>query len=152
MDAKLLNSFLSAIKTILEQIGIPDVKKGKIIKKDIMVIDREVTSMIGLVDGIKGNVAYSMDEKTAKNIVSLMMMGMEVSELDEMARSALGELTNMMSGTASSLIASLGINFDITPPSIVTGKDVYLILSTAETICIELILSVGIIEVNFAIE
>ena len=58
-----------------------------------MYVDTDITAVVGMVGQVRGNIAYSMAEDTAKKIVSAMMMGMPVEELDEMGRSALGEFS-----------------------------------------------------------
>ena len=72
-----------------------------------------------------------------------MMMGMPVEELDEMGRSALGEFSNMVTGNASTLLSNSGVQVDITPPSIIFGKDVYFIISSVETLKIDMETSLG---------
>ena len=59
-----------------------------------------------------------------------MMMGMPVMELDDMARSALSELGNMMMGNAATLLFNNNISIDITPPTLLLGSA---IISSAET-------------------
>jgi chemotaxis protein CheX len=57
-----------------------------------------------------------------------MMGGMEVSELDFMAKSALGELANMTIGSAvMKLMWSETIN--LSPPTVVIGEDMTLTVS-----------------------
>lgn len=152
MKAEILNSFLMSFVKTLEQLGVKDIKKSSVNKKEVMDIDKEVTTMIGIIGDVRGNVSYSMDVNTAKNLVSAMMMGMTVENLDEMARSGLAEMTNMITGNASMTLESKKINSEVTPPSVVTGKNIYFILSTVETISVEMSTSAGLIEVNLAIE
>ena len=42
-----------------------------------------------------------------------MMMGMPVTELDEMSQSALSELSNMLTASAATSFSNLGITIDI---------------------------------------
>ena len=58
----------------------------------------------------------------------------------------------MVTGTASTLLANFGLRVDITPPSIVFGKDVYFIVSSVDTLKIEMESSLGKIEVNIGLE
>lgn len=152
MDAKFINPFLMALKNILESYNIEGIKRGDIKKKESMNVNMDVTAVVGLIGGVRGNVAYSLSQETAKNIVSAMMMGAPVSELDGMARSAIGELSNMVTGTASGMLAGDGAMVDITPPSIIFGKDVYLIISSIETITVDMDTPYGKIEVNIGLE
>lgn len=48
-------------------------------------------------------------------------MGMPVSEFDDMARSAISELGNMVMGNAATILSNNNVMIDITPPTIITG-------------------------------
>lgn len=152
IEDKYIDPFLTALVDILGSFNITDIKKGAIRKKENMHVEMDITSVVGLTGSIKGNVAYSLSQDTAKGIVSAMMMGMEINELDDLSRSAIGEMANMVTGTASSLLAKGESPVDITPPSIIFGEDMYFIISPVETIAVEMETSCGKIEINIGIE
>ncbi len=152
MDVKYILPFLESVKSVLEQFGVTDIKRGQLAKNDIMHVNQDVTAVVGVVGQIRGNIAYSMSEDTARRIVSTMMMGMPVEQLDEMGRSAIGEFANMVTGNASILFSNTGLEVDVTPPSIIFGKDMYFIISTVQTIKIDMETSLGKIEVNIGLE
>ncbi len=152
MDIKYILPFLDGLKNILEQFGMVGIERSGLYKKDYMAVDKDVTAIIGIVGELRGNVAYSMSQDTAKNIVSSMMMGMPVEELDEVARSGIGELSNMVTGNASILLSENDVNVDITPPSIVFGSDIYFIISSVDTITVDLKTPAGEVEVNIGLE
>ena len=152
MEIKYINPFLEALVSTLGQLGIGEVKRGEMRKKERMIVDMDITSIIGLVGEIRGNIAYSLSQETAKSIVSAMMMGMPVNELDAMERSALGELANMITGAAGVIINNSGTFVDITPPSIIFGEDIYFIISSVDTITIDFDTPFGKIEVNLGLE
>lgn len=152
MDIRYINPFLEALVNTLQQFGVGEVKRGAVRKKERMIVDMDITSIIGLVGDIRGNIAYSLSQETAKPIVSNMMMGMPVTELDAMARSALGELANMVTGAAGTILSNSGTFVDITPPSIVFGEDIYFIISSVDTLTIDFETPYGKIEVNIGLE
>lgn len=152
MDIKYILPFLEALKGVLEQFGAVDIRRGDMARNDLMYVDTDITAVVGMVGQVRGNIAYSMAEDTAKKIVSAMMMGMPVEDLDEMGRSALGEFSNMVTGNASTLLSNSGVQVDITPPSIIFGKDVYFIISSVETLKIDMETSLGKVEVNIGLE
>lgn len=154
MDARYISPFLEAVKGILEQFGIQDVRRSNIAKKENMNVDKDIIAIVGLVGDVKGNVSYAFNEDTAKKIISAMMMGMPVEELDEMARSAVSEFANMITGTAVGKLSELDNVHDVlpSPPSIVFGKDIFMIISPVETLAIELETAAGKIEVNIGLE
>ena len=137
---------------VLEQFVAVYISRGDFARNDLMYVDTDITAVVGMVGQVRGNIAYSMAEDTAKKIVSAMMMGMPVEELDEMGRSALGEFSNMVTGNASTLLSNSGVQVDITPPFIIFCKDVYFIISSVETLKIDMETSLGKVEVNIGLE
>ena len=152
MDVKALDPFLVSAGSILEQFGVKGTKVASIVKKERMFVETDITVIIGITGDLKGNVSYSMSEETAKKIVSSMMMGMPITELDEIGISALGELSNMIMGTASTLLSENNYRIDITPPSTVWGKDIHFSTTTKNIICVKLDTEAGELEVNMGIE
>ena len=67
-----------------------------------------------------------MFEKVKESIASKMMMGMPVDTLDDMASSALCELSNMIMGSTATLFSTEKIAMDITPPISLHGSNLKL--------------------------
>lgn len=78
----------------------------------------ELTALIGISGQLEGNVLYGFTQDSARSIAS-KMIGQEVIEMDEMALSAIGEIANMITGNAATLLANLGTECEITPPVII---------------------------------
>ncbi|MCH7705423.1 MAG: chemotaxis protein CheX [Chloroflexi bacterium] len=78
----------------------------------------ELTALIGISGKLEGNVLYGFTQESAKRIAS-KMIGREVVEMDELALSAIGEIANMITGNAATLLANLGAVCEITPPVII---------------------------------
>lgn len=78
----------------------------------------ELTALIGISGRLEGNVLYGFTQDSARSIAS-KMIGQEVVEMDEMALSAIGEIANMITGNAATLLANLGAECEITPPVII---------------------------------
>jgi chemotaxis protein CheX len=66
------------------------------------------------------------------------MMGMPVTELDEMSKSAISELTNMILGTTATIFYNKGIKIDITPPSLLLGESMQITTNKIENVSIPL--------------
>jgi len=58
MNAKFINPFLVAVDSILKQFGVADIRRGAVAVKDEMVIEQDVTTFVGIVGDLRGNVAY----------------------------------------------------------------------------------------------
>lgn len=152
MDVKYISPFMEATINVLGQFGVADVRRGKLQKKEKMRVDLDITSVISVVGEVRGNIALSLSENTAKGIVSTMMMGMPVEKIDEIAISAIGEFTNMVTGNASIIFSGNNLFVDTTPPSVISGKDIFFIISSVETLAIDIETQHGKIELNIGLE
>lgn len=152
MDAKYINPILTSVTNVLGQFGVTGISKKSLKIKDEMVIDKDITAFVGMVGDIRGNVSYCFSQETAKKVVSSMMMGMPVNEIDDMARNGLSELSNMFTGNAATAFSEYNFSVDVTPPTVVAGEDMFLVLTFNQTISLELSTSVGDIEVNIGLE
>ena len=152
MNTTYINPFLEALLKVLEQFGITGVEIGTMDKKERTQVTLDVTAIVGLVGDIKGNVAYSFSQETARKLLTAMAPGMAVEEFDMMALSALGELSNMTTGKASVLLSDIGVHIDISPPSIVVGEEIYFIISPVQSVVVNINTPAGRIEVNIEIE
>ena len=110
-----------------------------------------VTVLVGFTKQIHGNVAYNMTEDTAKFIASTMMMGMPVESFDEMAQSAISEMSNMLTANAATSLAGMGYDVDISTPSLTTGADFQIRISSESFLFVEMDIGGHIIELNIAI-
>ena len=151
MDAKLVNPFIDAFTSVFPQMGFPaPVRKGMSLK-DKIANSLGVTVIVGFTKQLRGNVVYNMSEDTAKYIASTMMMGMPVPEFDAMAQSAISELSNMLTATAATNITGLGLEVDISTPSLTTGADFQIRISSESFLFVEMDIGGHVIELNIAI-
>ncbi len=149
MEVKYINPFLEAFTKTLEQFDIKDIKRGGINKKGKLYVESGVSTVICLNGGIHGNIAISMSQETAKNVFSKMMAGISVPGVDNMVLSAIGELSSMIAGTASTMLKSLDISLQISPPVVILEpSDV----NPFETLAIDFDTQLGKIEFNIGFE
>lgn len=151
MDVKYINPFLNALQNIMPQLGM-----SKIEKKRLEVKGREITSpgvliILGMIGDVKGNVIYGTSMDNAKKIASTMMMGMPVDNFDELAQSAVSELTNMLTANAAISLSEEGLHVDISTPTLVYG-DFTATASTPQVICIEVLVDGMPFEVNVSLQ
>ena len=95
------------------------------------------TITVGVVGQMKGQAVLAMDVEIAKEIASKMMYGMPVAELDDMAASALNELSNMIMGNTATVFSTQGKLIDITPPIAMLGTDLKIKMDI-QPICVPL--------------
>lgn len=152
MDVNHINAFITGLVEVSGMLGIGSLKRTGLGKREKLKTENEVNIIIGLIGDIKGNIVLSMQEKTAMNIASKMMGGMPVNEFDLMPKSALCELTNMVSGRSVSELEKIGVLTNITPPTLVHGHNLISLISQVETLVVKFIAEEGEIEFNIATE
>lgn len=152
MNVEYINPFISVSVNLMKMVCNVTAERGKIFIKDSTFSSDNVVIIIGVAGEIKGQVFFSMNNSTACNIASAMMFGMEVKELNDMAKSAIAELGNMIMGNVSTEFFNNGIKIDITPPTILVGKEMAVSTKGLKTICIPLLLEkLGKIEIDVAL-
>jgi len=86
-----------------------------------------------------------------KKIASTMMMGMPVNEFDELAQSAISELTNMLTANVATNFSNDNININISTPTLVHGEFVAN-ASSDKVVCVEMGVNEMTIQVNISME
>jgi chemotaxis protein CheX len=152
MDVNLINPFINSFLNVMPQLGFKEVKKEGISVKGKDIKSLGVMLILGIVGDIKGTIIYSLDVESAKQIASVMMMGFPVTELDDMAQSALSELSNMLTANASTNFAESGTNINISTPTLMHGNDFEAKVNTDKNLCISILVDNIPIEINLAFD
>ncbi len=118
MKEEYVNAFLSPAKLVWEkELGYNlDLVGAEAVAAQFTTED--ITGIIGVSGSLQGNVLYGFTSGTALAIASVMV-GEEVTALDDMSLSALGEIANMITGNAATHLAAAGYTCAISPPVII---------------------------------
>ena len=153
MNVELINPFITASSEVINQKTGLQIQVGKVYRKCTPYPSDNVVVLIGLTGNIYGNVTINLSNELACRIASAMMGGMPVPSLDEMAKSAIAELSNMIIGNTGVLLSKKSINVNVTPPTILTGDKIELSTHNAKIICIPLLFAdEQVIELNISYE
>ena len=152
MDIKYINPFINGLLNVCSMLGMQELKRTGLSKREKLQTEHDVNVIIGLVGGLKGNVVLSMHEATACHIASTMMGGMPVSQFDLMPKSAICELANMVAGNSVSNLQEIGSLVDITPPTLISGKNMVSMISMVETLVVQFSGAEGSLDLNIALE
>lgn len=138
MDVNLINPILYAFAEIIPQIGFQTVQKKNVSVVGSTVSYDGVLISLSVVGPIKGVIMIGMDENSAKQFASKMMMGMEVLEFDQLAQSAVSEMGNMVCANACTQFSKISISgVDISPPLLMIGHGGQATLPVPQTIVID---------------
>lgn len=89
----------------------------------ISVLEPNLSSLIGLAGDLKGILAVHCPSAVALGITSAML-GMDVTELGEDAKDAIGEIANMVAGGLKVALAPTGKNIELAIPTTVVGQSI----------------------------
>ena len=152
MDAKLINPFVDAFTTVMPMLGFPEPTRTKLYAASDRVKSHGVSMLVGFTKQIRGNVVYNMSEDTAKFIASQMMMGMPVESFVEMGQSAICELRNMLTAHTGAYLRGVGVDVDISTPSLSVGKDFDVKISDGQYLVVEMNLSGQMVDLAIAVD
>jgi chemotaxis protein CheX len=115
-----INPFIAATTRTFETMMKLKVVPGKVNLKKTQSRHWDVSGIIGLSGGAKGTVALCFPRVTALKVVSTFV-GMKVVSLDKDTLDAIGELANIVAGSAKQDLESF--NIAISLPSVILGDN-----------------------------
>ncbi len=151
VNADHINPFLLASTKILKEMCFVDAKIGKPYIKNPVFFDNTLIIIIGFTGEMKGQTMIAFEDQVACDIASKMCM-MPISVMDDLAKSAICELGNMIMGNTATIFSTKGIAIDITPPTVGNGTITFS-ATFAHNICVPLEYDNGKkIEIHIAIK
>lgn len=150
MKAEFINPFVTAGIQVLESVIDSRPEPGQLAVRSATFTTQQVSIVIGVTGGVRGQAVYGMSLVTATKVAAAMS-SMPAMTLDEMASSAIAELGNMISGHATTLLSEAGYECQITPPTLVRGADVEISTATPALV-VPLYTDFGKMEINVALE
>lgn len=123
MKAEYINPFLESARIVIEQVANVRPSTGQLGVKDVIFIENYIWIQIGMTGQMQGDIVFGLHEEVAIKVVSAMMGGYPITEIDDMTKSAISELGNMISGNASTMLFNQGVRVDITPPKLLHSSD-----------------------------
>ncbi len=125
------------------------------IKKD----HNNICELTGLVtaqtdSGHRGSIALTMSRDAAEDVAKIML-GDCIEDLDEDAKSTVGEFTNILSGDVRRRLGEKGVIYHGKTPTMIYGLDKEILHETVVTVpvvVIPFVLPVGKCAVEFALE
>lgn len=148
MKAKFINPFITAATEVLSrECGVTVERDGSIALITEKITPMEITAMIGVTGSLKGIALYCMERETALAFFSAML-GEPANQFDDLARSAIGELGNMITGRAAVLLAEAGYGCQLTPPTILEGKGATIMMPDVPSLAVPMRTGKGAFQIN----
>ncbi|XER05159.1 hypothetical protein SRRS_06400 [Sporomusa rhizae] len=112
---------------------------------------QEVDIRINVKGDVTGSILFQFPQDTTLNIVQIMS-GMEIKELDSFVTSAMGEISNIISGNAASYLSKLNYHCDIMPPQIAVADAAIASHFSQETLSIPLHTNIGDMNIHISLD
>ncbi|MEQ8789012.1 MAG: chemotaxis protein CheX [Pirellulaceae bacterium] len=120
MRAEYINPFIKALVNTFDTMLGCEVTRGQLVLKENNVALHEISGTIGLSGKAVGTVVVSLSREVALQGASAMLM-MEATEIDEDVIDAVGEITNMVAGSAKAELEEYQLSISL--PNVITGKN-----------------------------
>jgi chemotaxis protein CheX len=150
VKADFVNPIYQAATDVLRSMLNLEISRKELKTSKELISGSEANVSIGVTGDLSGSILFSFKKEMALNMVETMS-GMEVEELDKFVTSALGEIANIISGNAATLLKEKNYDCDIVPPQIIIGKNESLSMATENSLVIPLETDMGEFEINLAI-
>lgn len=127
-EEELIKSLIKDVQDVfINMVGVEDLMHLPI-QIDVTTHFKEcLTAMVGLAGTYNGLVSIHVPWPLAIGFTSLML-GMEVTEIDDDVNDAMGEIANMIAGSFKQHLSKGGSDIQLSTPSVVNGAD-YLVSS-----------------------
>lgn len=124
MKVEYINPFIQASNTVIKSICGVETKMGRVSLKSSSFYLSSFIISINVSGNIDGKIFFEMNSETAKKIASSMMGGRPIFKLDNISKSALCELGNMIIGNASTIFSESSINVNMNAPTLLIGDKI----------------------------
>ena len=153
MDIAYINPFIEASQVVIKQAANYQCRLGKVFVRSKPYEVGYPLIEVGLIGEIDGKAILCIPLQIALHIISQMMMGMEVTKIDDIGQSALQELANMVMGNTATILYNKGIGIDISTPRMSYGDGSLSPPAGMKTVSIPLILDdLGAIELDISFQ
>jgi chemotaxis protein CheX len=99
-----------------------EVTPGDPYKRMDLSLKNSISGIIGMAGSIKGLLAIHLPNQTALEVTTAFL-GMDVENIDDDVRDAIGELANMLGGSLKSALDPKGSDIKLSMPSTICGEE-----------------------------
>lgn len=152
MKVEFINPFVGAAYDVLKKVTQTEAAKGELALANSPIHGNEVNVVIGVTGDLAGQIILCMSQATALAFATKMLMNLATETLNELAKSAICELGNMILGNAVTDLSDKGYFCTLTPPTLFIGKDVVVSTQILRFLVVPLETEYGAIAINIALQ
>lgn len=116
----ILKAFADAAVETLKAMAMLDLETGEVSEVRALEDTLDYSATMGLCGENEGLLVMSLESSLARQIVATML-GADESEIDSDLLDGVGELLNMIAGTAKTTLARSGHHFNLSIPAVLEG-------------------------------
>ncbi len=150
MKSEYIHPFVEAAVKVLGEVTGGRVTRGAVTLRTSLVTTQGIASLVGIFGEAEGRMLLDMSRETARRLASLMN-SQEMDDEEELVPATVNELANIIAGRAVSDMANQGRSFNITSPTLFSGREMNVFNTTLETVVIPLDTEHGQVIINLAI-
>jgi len=150
VNVEYINPVVTGVVNVVSMVCGVEVTTGKLRLADMSKTKNALTTLVGITGQLHGQVIIVMHMDVVFDIASRMMYT-KVTELNDIVRSAISELSNMIMGNSLTEFSKQGVLLDITPPTSMLGT-MSLSVSDSKMICIPILYEGREFELNIAVK
>lgn len=150
MKVEYIEPFVAAAMNIFASELNIRAERGKLRVDGNYFTTKEVSVLIGITGEVEGNVVYGLHRTVAMDIAG-RLLGQPQKIFDDMCKSAIAELGNIISGHAAALLEKNRIACAISPPSLVIGKGTRIQTVGIPRLVIPLDIEIGELEIGVSL-
>jgi len=113
---------IDSTREIFSSMIMLEVSPGEPYHRNKTMLTDSISGIIGLAGNTKGLLAIHLPTQVALTITTAFL-GMDVDEIDEDVRDAIGELANMLGGSIKSALDPKGSEIQLSMPSSISGEE-----------------------------
>lgn len=147
MKAEYVNSFYKATADVLQLMLDVNVERGKLQAIEDMICSKDANVVLGVTGDLKGTIIFGFPKDMTLEMVKIMS-GIEMDKIDSFVSSALGEVANIISGNAMTLLAANNYICDIVPPQVFVGEYKAFSMGNEKALLLPLITPIGEFHIN----
>jgi len=125
MKVDYINPILIASSKIIKALLQEDVSLGRLSLLDSHNLQDSIAIILWMSGDFDGRFIFALKRRVAMYIASVMM-GEDVTELNDMAKSAVAEMATIILGRTGIIFSERGIDVKISYPTLVEGDSVYI--------------------------
>ena len=151
IDKNLVNPFVVSAIEIVQELEGEKPARGELSLKNDSIQTQGVATVIGITGKIEGRLILDISKDTACKLAEFILKE-NFAEFNELVESAMGEMANLITGRAVSILNEIGYSIKITPPTLFSGNDLKVSDRKLEMLVIPLDCKSGKLLINVALK